>query len=380
MHILIARAWYPSFRRHVRPSGGSIAVGFLSLSLLAACATSPATNNPSPSPSVSSSSLRPAPKILRTMKLGRDDLDNARVLTDSENRRVYFLQECSNPNGCRSPSSRLVAVRSSDGSIIGVVGNTGSADIAIDPPEHRAYVVDGESNVRMVDTESLHIVRSAKMTQPVSIAVDTQVHILFVSRNGSSSISLLDGNTLKSKGVIKTGLTIKQSSLGLAIDTSRRTLFVINTPAPNAGSEGQSTVAIIDLDSHRVLRTKRLDIAGAFDVDTNNGRIVVADYVGASKKIEILKSDSLNVIAQETLGFVPGSMTLDPANKIIYLTDAGQPSRVIVLSGETLKELSELSSNTGDIGIVDLGFDRGSGDLLILFGDKPNEFAMAVAQ
>jgi DNA-binding beta-propeller fold protein YncE len=198
-------------------------------------------------------------------------------------------------------------------------------DVALDPGTGRAFVLDDDASVQVVDLARARVVRTltgggAGTGVPVTMALDTRTQRLFVAdpRDGlrPSVVRVLDSRTGATRGTTRVG----RMACALAVDTRSGHVFVAD--------EYDSAVSMLDARSGALLRTIRMGAAPvAFAVDSPAGRVFVLQWimqqgaVSARSRVTTVDARSGVLLRTVAVGTGQGALAADVRSGRVFVTN-----------------------------------------------------------
>ena len=164
-----------------------------------------------------------------------------------------------------------------------------------------------EDTLRMVDAASGRVSAPIPVGDgPSDIAIDPEGSI-FVSNQGSSSVSVVD----PSAGKVVATIPVGKSPTSLAIDSKTRTLYVTNNSS--------DTVSVVDIDSRTVIDILQTDDApNAVAIDPEK-RAVYVGYKSLSNRVTVYSADSRKIATTMEVGRSIDDMVVDVKSHALYV-------------------------------------------------------------
>lgn len=193
--------------------------------------------------------------------------------------------------------------------------------LARDPESGDLYAVTGRGLV-VVDVADRTIGNTIEVPTALSsdVAIDPVAAKAWVTANDrengeqAKTVSIVDTRA----GSVVGTVTLPNSAMAVAIDTTRRRVFVVHRPDDQRVlPEGDSWVSVFDADSHARIDTVEVPIP-AYDLalDTETARAIVVGAMGAT----ILRTDNLQI---EDAGIRPRSsstsVAIDPKTHVGFV-------------------------------------------------------------
>lgn len=232
------------------------------------------------------------------------------------------------------------------------------ASIAVDPVAGilylvRPYTTLNSKGVLVAYSESdLSTPLGYTTLQPGSrrVAVDPVEQQVWVTNIGNGTVSVLDQQTL---AVVDT-VAVGTRPIGIAIDPVSRRAFVVNwTGAGYNADTDLSTVSVINLDTHAVLRTVTVGLAStSVAVNPASGMVYVpsgkGQYDGESfSTLAVFPVNGATVARTERVVTFADEIAVDTATGTVYINMAGAPPRMSILPGEVVARPSRTPSVSG---------------------------------
>jgi YVTN family beta-propeller protein len=145
-------------------------------------------------------------------------------------------------------------------------------------------------------------------SDPFCVAVDPSTDTVYVTNNGSNTVSVIDGAT---KTVTAT-ITVGGAPAGVAVDPSTDTVYVTNN--------GSNTVSVIDGATNTVTATVNVgsDPEGV-GVDPKTNTVYVANARSAT--VSVIDGATNTVTATVTVGSDPEGVGVDPNTNTVYVAN-----------------------------------------------------------
>jgi YVTN family beta-propeller protein len=154
---------------------------------------------------------------------------------------------------------------------------------------------------------------------PIGVAVDPATDQIYVTNNGSNSVSVISGGT---DTVIET-VAVGSSPYGVAFNPTVDRVYVANTK--------DDTVSVIDAYEHEIFATVPVGSGPmGVAVDPGTNTIYAANAVGNS--VSVIDGYTDKVTATVPVGTYPQGIAVDPDTHTIYTANAASNS-VSVISG-----------------------------------------------
>jgi YVTN family beta-propeller protein len=195
-----------------------------------------------------------------------------------------------------------------------------SRAVAFNPATRKAYAVDSKRDAGFINNEATNKTTSVKVgTRPVAIATNLVTGRVYVTNNGSGTVSVLDG---QKDSVIAT-INVGALPYVLAVSEATNRIYVSNTFS--------DLLTIID-GTTNATTTIKTGSADAIIVDAKAGKVYLLGYENPSLTVLDEKSGERSKIQ---IGMHMWGIALNEETHILYVTLSGSAS-VIALDENSL--------------------------------------------
>jgi YVTN family beta-propeller protein len=252
------------------------------------------------------------------------------------------------------PGAFEVSPTASDNRTIATISVSPDPDaVALDNASNLIFVAScgglSAGAVAVIDADTNTVVRTIPQSPcPVGVAYVPPSGEVFVTGDGPSTVSVLNGTSASTLALIKVGV----DSTGIAYDPADGCLYVANS--------GSNTVSVIDAASRSVLKTIGVGSSpDAVTLDNATGAVYVTD--DGSSNVTVIDTSVQAVVDTVTLPAPSQGIAYDPLNGDLYAT--GELSdNVSVVEGENETVVGTIPVGHDPLGIA---FDPSNGALFV---------------
>lgn len=211
--------------------------------------------------------------------------------------------------------------------------------LAVNPTTNRVYVSNNGSNtVSVIDgTNNTSIATTPVGSKPMGVAVNPTTNRIYVANQGSNNLSVIDGTN---NAVIAT-IPVGTGPIEVAVNPATNRVYVTNS--------GSNSVSVIDGASNTVL-TSISFASSPLGIAANpaTNRIYVVT-VGAAGVLSVVDGTSNTVIATLPSGSNSAEVAVNPTTNRVYVTNT-MNGTVAVIDGATNAVITNISTGSPPVG------------------------------
>ena len=225
----------------------------------------------------------------------------------------------------------------------------------------KAYATSfGSSSPSMKQVEVKDTITVNPFNRPIGVAFDSSNGYVYVTNDGSNSVSVINGSTNTAIKTIGVGL----SPHAAAFDSSNGYVYVVNSAALDIGT---GSVSVINGSTNTVIKTigvGRYPDGIAFD--SSNGYVYVTNF--NSNNVSVINGSTNTVIRNIGIGSHPQGAAFDSSNGYIYVTNSCS-NNVSVINGATNTVIKNIGVGSTPYGAA---FDSSNGYIYVTNSGSSN--------
>ncbi len=208
---------------------------------------------------------------------------------------------------------------------------------------------DGSNTVSVINGTTNTVIDNITVgTYPSGVAYDSANGYIYVSILNSSTVSVINGTT----NTVIDDIAVGSEPSGIAYDSANGYIYVANWAS--------NTVSVINGTKNTVIDTITVGLLPyGVAYDPSNGCIYVSN--GGSNTVSVINGTTNTVIDTITVGSEPWGIAYDPSNGYIYVSE-WLSKNVLVINGATNSVIDTITVGSGPWGIA---YDSANGYIYV---------------